>query len=56
MSGLLRKKEGKKEETYYVRGSGWIQVPKDRLNEIPKVIREHHEMEARRARYLRGGI
>ncbi len=51
MSNLLRKRTEEKEpEKYYVKGSGWLPVPKDRLNEIPKVIQEHHEWEARRDR------
>ena len=37
------------EETYYVHGSGLIGVPRARMNEIPKVIRESHEAEITRA-------
>jgi RNase P/RNase MRP subunit p29 len=33
-----------------VSGSGLVHVPQRRLNEIPKVIQEHHDQEARRAR------
>jgi hypothetical protein len=35
-----------------VHGSGIVRVPQGRLNEIPKVIREHHLQEAERARLL----
>jgi len=40
---------------FWVRGSGLIFIPKDRANEIPKVIEEHHRREAQRNRliYLR---
>ena len=38
------------EESYYVHGSGLIQIPKGRLNEIPKVIQEFHDFEAARMR------
>ncbi len=36
----------------YVMGSGLVRVPPGRVNEIPKVIQEHHEREAERARWL----
>lgn len=36
------------DKVYYVRGSGWIPVPSSRLGEVPRVIAEHHEREARR--------
>jgi len=32
-----------------VSGSGLVRVSQGRLNEIPKVIQEHHDQEARRA-------
>ena len=32
-------------QEYYARGSGLIQIPIARLNEIPKVIHERHELE-----------
>jgi len=38
------------EDSYYVHGSGLIQIPKWRLNEIPKVIQEFHDFEAARMR------
>ncbi len=42
---------GRKEE-FYVSGSGLVGVPASRANEIPKVIIEHHRLEAERAREL----
>jgi hypothetical protein len=36
----------------YVTGSGLVRVPKARLAEIPKVIGEHHALEAERAKLL----
>jgi hypothetical protein len=41
-----------KDKGYYVTGSGSVHVPKDRLSEIPKVIAEHHALEAERAKQL----
>jgi len=37
---------------FYVTGSGMVRVPAARANEIPKMIMEHHELEAERARQL----
>jgi len=37
---------------FWVRGSGLVYIPKDRTNEIPRVIAEHHELEAQRDRLL----
>ena len=41
MKGPVRDEQG-----FWVRGSGLVYVPKDRANEIPKVIAEHHSLEA----------
>ncbi len=49
--GRLRK-TGSIEREYYVTGSGLVHVPKERLNEIPKIIGEHHKLEAERARQV----
>jgi hypothetical protein len=43
---------GRADGEYYVTGSGLVNVPKDRLTEIPKVIGEHHALEAERAKQL----
>ncbi len=42
---------GRREE-FYVTGSGQVGVPAARANEIPKVILEHHRLEAERGRWL----
>ena len=39
-------------DNFTVAGSGLVDVPQGRLNEIPKVIEEHHVQEAERARLL----
>lgn len=38
--------------SFMVAGSGLVDVPQGRLNEIPKVIQEHHVQEAERVRLL----
>lgn len=40
------KKRVTDQQGFWVRGSGLIYVPKDRANEIQKVIEEHHRFEA----------
>jgi len=35
-------------DSFMVTGSGLVQVPRGRWNEIPKVIQEHHAQEAER--------
>ena len=40
----------KHSEHYYVAGSGLVYVPADRLNEIPRVIVEHHQRDLERIR------
>ena len=45
----IGKRAGKK---YYVTGSGLVNVPNDRQTEIPKVIGEHHSLEAERVKRL----
>jgi len=40
------------EKGLYVTGSGLVRVPEARLNEIPKVVEEHHKLEAERAMQL----
>ena len=48
---LFAKIAGKgKKGGYWVRGSGFVNVPENRLSEIPKVIAEYHTREAERAR------
>jgi hypothetical protein len=37
---------------YWIRGSGYVEVPKARVNEIPLVIREYHERDIKRDRLL----
>ncbi len=39
-----------KNEEFYVTGSGLVPVPKGRINEIEKVIQEHHRSEAEQAK------
>jgi len=41
-----------KELGFWVRGSGLVHIPKDRANEVPKVIEEHHRLEAQRDKQL----
>ena len=53
--GLLaavRKKVNARPKEVYVHGSGLVHVPKDRLNEIPKVIAEYHRLESERAKQI----
>lgn len=44
-----------KKQGFWVRGSGLVYISKDRVNEIPKVVAEHHRQEAQRDQliYLR---
>ena len=39
------------QEGYYVKGSGRVYVPSARLNEIPTVVSQYHELEVERERY-----
>ncbi len=39
-------------EVFYVHGSGLFGVPRDRMNDIPKLRAEFHANEARRANVL----
>jgi hypothetical protein len=39
-------------QAYYVTGSGLVNVPTDRMTEIPRIIAEHHALEAERAKQL----
>ena len=47
---LFGKSSKAEQKQYYVHGSGLVPIPAGRLNEIPKVIQEFHELEAARAR------
>ncbi len=49
---LVRRRGEKKEDDLWVTGSGLVYVPKGRLNEIRKVIAEHHAQETERAKML----
>ncbi|MDV3293154.1 MAG: hypothetical protein LYZ70_02680 [Nitrososphaerales archaeon] len=50
---FLAGKPGKKEEDgLWVTGSGLVYIPPGRLNEISKVVAEHHAQEAERAKIL----
>lgn len=49
---LARRPGEKKEDDLWVTGSGLVHVPEGRLNEIRKVIAEHHAREAERAKML----
>jgi len=40
------KKRVTDKQGFWVRGSGLVYIPKDRANEIQKVIEEHHRFEA----------
>ncbi len=40
------------DQSLYVTGSGLVNVPRDRMNEIPKIIAEHHALDAERAKQL----
>ncbi len=41
------------EQKYFVRGSGFVAIPKDRLNEVPKVVKEYHDLEYERKKNSR---
>jgi hypothetical protein len=43
---------GRTSGKYYVTGSGLVNIPTDRLAEIPRVIGEYHALEAERAKRL----
>lgn len=49
---MKQRKIERKSHGFWVRGSGLVYIPKDRTNEIPRVIAEHHELEAQRDRLL----
>jgi hypothetical protein len=38
----------KKSQTVYVKGSGLVPVPVSQINEVPKIIAEHHANEVER--------
>jgi hypothetical protein len=40
------------EDEFYVSGSGLVHVPHSRLQEIPRLIQEHHQLESENARRL----
>jgi hypothetical protein len=42
---LFKRHEMAQDQDYYAHGSGLIQIPIGRLNEIPKVTQEFHEYE-----------
>jgi hypothetical protein len=42
---LFNRRKTTAEQEYYVHGSGLIPIPIGRLNEVPKVIQEFHELE-----------
>ena len=49
---MKQRKIERESHGFWVRGSGLVYIPKDRTNEIPRVIAEHHELEAQRDRLL----
>lgn len=49
---MKQRKTELKEQGFWVRGSGLVYIPRDRVNEIPRVIGEHHRLEAQRDRLL----
>lgn len=48
LASKLRTVTGNGEHGFYVTGSGPVWVPNARANEIPRVIAEHHTVDAKR--------